>query len=123
MSRLAPNMFDRRYADLVELGRSVLPSSAPAWTDYNAHDPGITLIELLAWVAEAQIYSLSKSRRDERRSYARLMGVTPHGTRPASGLIWPAGVAINPRNHEVYAIDSVSNALFTFRVPELFRKP
>jgi len=42
---------------------------------------------------------------------------------PASGLVWPAGVAINPANHEVYAIDSVSNALFMFTMPELFKKP
>ncbi len=42
---------------------------------------------------------------------------------PASSLIWPAGVAINPKNHEVYTIDSVSNALFMFHMPELFRKP
>ena len=42
---------------------------------------------------------------------------------PASGLVWPAGVAINPANHEVYAIDSVSNALFMFRTPEFFRNP
>jgi len=42
---------------------------------------------------------------------------------PATGLVWPAGVAINPRDREVYAIDSVSNALFMFTMPELFRKP
>ena len=42
---------------------------------------------------------------------------------PATGLIWPAGVAINPKNREVYTIDSVSNALFMFHMPELFRKP
>ena len=42
---------------------------------------------------------------------------------PASGLVWPAGVAINPASHEVYAIDSVSNALFMFRTPELFFRP
>lgn len=41
---------------------------------------------------------------------------------PASGLVWPAGVAINPANLEVYSIDSVSNALFTFRMPEFFFK-
>jgi DNA-binding beta-propeller fold protein YncE len=40
---------------------------------------------------------------------------------PASGLIWPAGVAINPAQREVYAIDSVSNALFMFHMPELFK--
>jgi hypothetical protein len=39
---------------------------------------------------------------------------------PATGLVWPAGVAINPRDREVYAIDSVSNALFTFSMPEFF---
>jgi hypothetical protein len=41
---------------------------------------------------------------------------------PASGLVWPAGVAINPAHHEVYAIDSVSNALFMFKMPEFFVK-
>jgi len=41
---------------------------------------------------------------------------------PASQLVWPAGVAINPANHEVYTIDSVSNALFTFVTPEFFVK-
>jgi len=41
---------------------------------------------------------------------------------PATGLVWPAGVAINPKNHEVYAIDSVSNALFMFKTPEFFVK-
>jgi hypothetical protein len=42
---------------------------------------------------------------------------------PATGLVWPAGVAINPKHQEIYAIDSVSNALFMFTMPELFRKP
>jgi DNA-binding beta-propeller fold protein YncE len=41
---------------------------------------------------------------------------------PASGLVWPAGVAINPQNHEVYTIDSVSNALFMFSTPEFFAR-
>ena len=44
-----------------------------------------------------------------------------HG--PASGLVWPAGVAINPANHEVYTIDSVSNALYMFNTPEFFFSP
>lgn len=41
---------------------------------------------------------------------------------PATGLVWPAGVAINAAHHEIYAIDSVSNALFMFKMPEFFRK-
>jgi hypothetical protein len=89
MRTLAPNLFKRRFQDLVEIGRARLPSLAPEWTDHNAHDPGITLMELLAWVAEAQLYSLSRLRRDERAAYAALLGISQHGTGGATGLIWP----------------------------------
>jgi DNA-binding beta-propeller fold protein YncE len=41
---------------------------------------------------------------------------------PASGLVHPAGVAINPKEGEVVATDSVRNGCFTFLVPEFFRK-
>jgi predicted phage baseplate assembly protein len=88
-TRLAPDLFDRRFDDLLAIARAQIPSIAPEWTDHNTHDPGITLIELLAWVAEAEIYSLSRMRRDERAAYAKLLGLAPHGPRPASGLIWP----------------------------------
>ncbi|WP_395018477.1 hypothetical protein [Dongia sp.] len=80
---------DTTFAALAELGRSVIPAYAPDWTDHNIHDPGIMLIELMAWVAEAQIYSLSRMRRDERTAYAGLMGLHPRGPRPSRGLVWP----------------------------------
>lgn len=89
MTQLAPKLFDRRFHDLVEAGRSRLPTLAPAWTDYNVHDPGITLLELLAWVTEAQMYSLSRMRRDERKAYAAMFGISPQGSTPASGSVWP----------------------------------
>lgn len=89
MSTLAPNLFVRRFQDLMEIGRAKLPSLAPEWTDHNAHDPGITLLELLAYTAEAQLYSLSRLRRDERVAYAAMLGLTAAGTQGATGLIWP----------------------------------
>jgi predicted phage baseplate assembly protein len=89
MRRLAPDLFDRRFQDLMEMGRARLPGLAPDWTDHNAHDPGITLMELLAWVTEAQLYSLGRMRSDERAAYAALFGLAPAGTQPARGLIWP----------------------------------
>lgn len=39
---------------------------------------------------------------------------------PASGLVWPAGVAFNPKDRELYTIDSVRNGMFTFFMPEFF---
>ena len=89
MTPLAPDLFERRFSDLIEIGRARLPALAPDWTDHNAHDPGITLMELLAWVAEAQLYSLSRLRRDERAAYAALLGIGSKGMQAASGLIWP----------------------------------
>ena len=89
MSALDLNLDNRSFDDLVEAARSRLPALAPGWTDYNLHDPGITLVELVAWLGEAQIYSLARMRRDERLAYAAYAGIAPAGPRSARGLIWP----------------------------------
>jgi predicted phage baseplate assembly protein len=116
MSKLTPNLFQRRFQDFVEIGRARLPSLAPDWTDHNAHDPGITLMELLAWTAEAQLYSLATLRRDERMAYGALLGLTASGTRGARGLIWPDRLdAASPvrtfLKNVVLAEDAVINVL------------
>lgn len=41
---------------------------------------------------------------------------------PGSFLVHPAGVALNPKNGEVFATDSVRNGLFTFLAPHFFSK-
>lgn len=89
MSRLPNTRFDRRFQDLMATGRAQLPALASQWTDHNAHDPGITLMELLAWVAQAQLYAVGHTRRDERAAYAALLALLPSGTQAARGAIWP----------------------------------
>lgn len=32
----------------------------PEWTDHNDHDPGLTLLDLSAWLAEAALYRLDR---------------------------------------------------------------
>jgi len=88
MIKLAPDLFQRRFEDLLEMGRAELPALAPEWTDYNAHDPGITLMELLAWTAEAQMYSLSRVSQGERSAFASLAGIKAAGSHGATGTIW-----------------------------------
>lgn len=85
LSRLDDIDYDR----LVEIARSRLPALAPQWTDYNIHDPGIMLVELLAWVADSQVYSLARDRKDERLAMAALLGIVPRGAVPASGVVYP----------------------------------
>jgi hypothetical protein len=89
MTDLKLSLDDMTFAQLVELGRATIPTVAPLWTDHNVHDPGMMLIELVAWTAETQIYSLGRLRRDERVAYGALLGVHGTGPTPASGLVWP----------------------------------
>ncbi|MCI8438602.1 MAG: hypothetical protein HFF73_03655 [Oscillospiraceae bacterium] len=51
---------DQRYADIVQEAKGRLPWLCPAWTDHNAHDPGITIIELMAWYKEMQQYHMDQ---------------------------------------------------------------
>jgi hypothetical protein len=82
-----PNLDDRRWADLVEEGRSLIPLYAPDWTDHNIHDPGITLLELFAWVAEMDIYRLNRITDEHRLKFLRLIGIAPDSPRAARTVV------------------------------------
>lgn len=69
-----PNLDDRRWADLVDEGRSMIPVFAPTWTDHNSHDPGITLMEMLAWIAETDIYTVDRIPDSHIRTFLSLIG-------------------------------------------------
>jgi hypothetical protein len=84
------------FQELVDDALAAIPPNAPSWTDYNVSDPGIMLIELLAWNTEAQIYALGHVRQDERTAYSALVGVRARGPQPARGLIWPGFTAGTP---------------------------
>lgn len=80
-----PNLDDRRYADLVEEARALIPGYAPQWTNHNPSDPGITLIELFAWLSEMLIYRLNRVSDDNLRSFLKLLNGTewtPSGPTP-----------------------------------------
>jgi hypothetical protein len=78
MALKIPNLDDRSFSDLVEEGLSLLPHYAPEWTNHNPSDPGITLIELLAYVTEILIYRLNRVTRENKISFLKLLrSVTP----------------------------------------------
>ncbi|MFZ2162579.1 MAG: putative baseplate assembly protein [Sideroxyarcus sp.] len=99
------------YDELVSEARSSLPSLAPGWTDYNAHDPGITLIELFAWLSEGASYRLDNIPDESCRAFLRLAGVeqrqaqvaeTMLAFKPvAAALSLPNGVCVQSQDGEV----------------------
>lgn len=82
-----PNLDDRRWADLVDEGRALIPVYSPTWTDHNAHDPGITLVELLAWVAETDIYRVNRIPDSHFRAFLALLGIRIFPPSPARAVL------------------------------------
>lgn len=80
-----PNLDDRRYADLLEEARSLIPSYAPEWTNHNPSDPGITLVELFAHLTEMLVYRANRVTDDNKRAFLKLItgpGYKPDKDRP-----------------------------------------
>ena len=69
------NLDDKTFKELVEEAKKYIPIYAPEWTDHGIHDPGITLIELFAWISEMQLYYLSKITEENKLSFLKILGV------------------------------------------------
>lgn len=82
------NLDDQTFADIMEYALGRLPWLCPAWTDHNAHDPGITILELMAWYKEMQQYHMNVVTEELKQKFLKLLGVVPAPAQPA-GLPGP----------------------------------
>ena len=101
-----PNLDDRRYADLVAEARRLIPVHDPDWTNHNPSDPGITLLELFAYLAEGLIYRLDRVTADNQRKFLRMLN-GPDWT-PSADLtadIRASVLAVRARERAVTALD------------------
>ncbi|MBR3556332.1 MAG: baseplate J/gp47 family protein [Oscillospiraceae bacterium] len=65
---------DQRFEEIVREAEGRLPWLCPPWTDHNAHDPGITILELMAWYKETQQYEINRVSPEIRRKLLELAG-------------------------------------------------
>jgi predicted phage baseplate assembly protein len=72
----APDLDDRRFQDLVDDAKRLIQRRIPAWTDHNVHDPGITLIEAVATIADQLSYRLNQVPERHHRKFLDLLGIT-----------------------------------------------
>ncbi len=68
-----PNLDDRNYTDLVEEALALIPAHAPEWTNHNPSDPGITLVELFAYLTEMLIYRLNRVTEANQEAFLQLL--------------------------------------------------
>lgn len=78
-----PQLDDREYDDIIEDAVKEIQIHTDQWTDHNAHDPGITILELLSWIAETYTYQLDQITDAHTEKYLELLGVRPRRPRPA----------------------------------------
>ena len=69
-----PVLDDVTFEQLVEEAKKRIPQYGTGWTDFNLSDPGITLIELLAWLTEAQVFFLDQITDRDIRKFLELLG-------------------------------------------------
>lgn len=65
---------DRKFQDIVDEAKKRITASCPEWTDHNVSDPGVTLVELFAWMTEMVIYRLNQVPEKNYIKFLELLG-------------------------------------------------
>jgi hypothetical protein len=83
----APKLDDRTYAEIVAEAMRLIPRYCPDWTNHNPSDPGITIIELTAWMTELILYRLNRVPEKNYLAFLNMIGIQLRPPQPARGLV------------------------------------
>jgi hypothetical protein len=114
-----PDLDNRTFAQLVSESVGQINRLAASWTDYNASDPGITLIELIAWLSEQNLYRANRITPEMSRAFLRLVGVSqlPAGIAQTVILLRNAGAAAVALPERTQVSDPLGAVMFETRDP------
>lgn len=87
MPILPPSLDDRSYDDLVAELIARIPAHTPEWTNPVPGDPGRTLLELFAWLADTLLYRANLIPERQRLAFLRLLGAPMRGAVAARGVV------------------------------------
>ncbi|MBW4671315.1 MAG: putative baseplate assembly protein [Cyanomargarita calcarea GSE-NOS-MK-12-04C] len=77
------NLDDRTFDDLVEESIQRIPRYCPEWTDHNLSDPGITFIEVFAWLTDQMLLRFNQVPRKSYVAFLELLGIRLQPPAPA----------------------------------------
>jgi len=83
----SPKLDDRTFDDIVAEAIALIPRYAPDWTNHNPSDPGITLLELAAWMTDLILYRLNRVPEKNYVAFLNLLGIKLRPPRAARGLL------------------------------------
>lgn len=78
---------DELFEDIVENAKKMIGNLTDTWIDTNLSDPGITFIELFAWLKEMQQYYLNQISIKNKYKYLKLLGEKQVYDKPSSTIV------------------------------------
>ncbi|MEV0090302.1 putative baseplate assembly protein [Streptomyces sp. NPDC050738] len=76
MALPAPHLDDRRFQQFVDDAKRYVQQRCPEWSDHNVSDPGVTLIEAVAHMADQIVYRLNRVPEKNQLAFLDLLGIT-----------------------------------------------
>ncbi len=73
MSIQLPELATRTYRDILDEMVSSIPKYSENWTNYNPSDPGIMILEILAWIFDATLYRIDRLPEETYLNFLRLV--------------------------------------------------
>jgi predicted phage baseplate assembly protein len=73
----APELDDRKFQDIVDEAKRLIPRFCPEWTNHNVSDPGVALIELFAWMSEMVLYRVNQVPERLYVHFLNMVGIEP----------------------------------------------
>src|SRR6185437_1838828 len=74
---------DRRFDSLMQEAKRRIPRYTREWTDHSESDPGITLLELFAWLTEMMLYRINRVPEKNYVKFLQLIGIELNPPTPA----------------------------------------
>jgi predicted phage baseplate assembly protein len=79
----APILDDRTFDQILSQAKLLIPRYAPTWTNQSEADPGITLMELFAWMTEMLLYRVNQVPDLNYIKFLELLGIELKPAQPA----------------------------------------
>lgn len=127
------NLDDRTFQDMMAEVQALIPRHVPVWTNRNLSDPGVTVLELFAWLTEAMLFRINRVPDASRQRFLELLGATFQPAQPAMLKLTVAAavgsgepptlprhtvVAVYPGfPHDAIPFETVDKTVFTNALP------
>jgi predicted phage baseplate assembly protein len=91
LNQAIPTIDDRDFASLLSEVRTRIarytPEWTPVWTDVNDNDPGITMVQVFAWLAEILTYRMNNVPELNYIKFLQLLGIELNAAEPANAEV------------------------------------